>query len=271
MDTWLLLLEEEVLKKDGASEEEVSQCNLNNVTATGNFLSSMTLNPIYIISAALILPPKYGNEHTTSRQTCQTNMILDCVLVSSTPVPSHCSLRVSEDTQDGTGIRGSESSGDHGPRGEFSKYDSLPQNSVSFIISIEKHIKPVEHDGALYDRQFLEPQSSCSVWFYHFCPGGLLAAAAAPAEVAIAFIPLCDDKANLVVLQGWSYMVGMNTIVKHHYKKRLQVKNRRHSIESSDAKGLLDTLNEKFCGKPTGNLEMRNIHEMDEFIGCICE
>lgn len=40
-------------------------------------------------------------------------------------------------------------------------------------------------------------------------------------------------------------MVGMNTIVKHHYKKRLQVKNRRHSIESSDAKGLLDTLNEK--------------------------
>ena len=29
MDAWLLLLEEEVLKKDGASEEEVSQCNLS--------------------------------------------------------------------------------------------------------------------------------------------------------------------------------------------------------------------------------------------------
>ena len=38
---------------------------------------------------------------------------------------------MSEDTQDGSGIRGSESSGDHGPGGEFSKYDSLPQSKAS--------------------------------------------------------------------------------------------------------------------------------------------
>ena len=46
---------------------------------------------------------------------------------------------------------------------------------------------------------------TCSLFLFGDCrcPGGLPAGAAAPAEVAIGFMPLCDDKANLAVLRRW--------------------------------------------------------------------
>lgn len=61
------------------------------------------------------------------------------------------------------------------------------------------------------------------------------------------FIYICTEGLTCVLLKSFlqSYMVGMNTIVKHHYKSSLHSENRRHNIESLDAKGLLGTLNEK--------------------------
>lgn len=59
----------------------------------------------------------------------------------------------------------------------------------------------------IHEVRLQDVNGTCSLFLFGdcSCPGGLLAAAAAPAEVAIAFatLPLCDDKANLVVLQGW--------------------------------------------------------------------
>ena len=57
----------------------------------------------------------------------------------------------------------------------------------------------------IHEVRLQDVNGTCSLFLFGDCrcPGGLLAAAAAPAEVAIAFIPLCDDKANLAVLRGW--------------------------------------------------------------------